>query len=218
MEHFALKTPCSPETGWGGDQNVLPGATLRRWGCGAVAGLDLVRYLSKTDPGRSGDFFAAGEDYAARVSRFSRRFVPVLPGFGVNGLVLALGVDRFFRKYRMPFTARWGVRQRALSAAIGDMLARDIPVVLAIGPNFPRFWQKHGLKLYAPVPGGEPRAALAVRAHYVTVIGMEGDWLQAVSWGRPYALRLSELEAYARRHSLGLFCSVLRVRRRRRRG
>lgn len=48
----------------------------------------------------------------------------------------------------MPYSIHWGAQSGSLFENIELMLESDIPVILAVGPNFPLFWQKNNLPFY----------------------------------------------------------------------
>ena len=205
---------------FGGNQMSLASNSMREVGCGVIAALDLLLYLCRFHPGCSCDFFAeAAEDgcideqeYNALAQELSRRYFPVIPKLGINGIMLAGGLNRFFRRYRLPFRAAWGIGSGRLFADIEDMLARDIPVILSVGPNFPLFWQKHELNFYASRPDGSIFRACSIKAHYVTVTGIDEQRLYISSWGRAYSIDRGEYMDYIRRRSGSVVSNVVKVR------
>ena len=139
-----------------------------------------------------------------------KRYFPILPRFGMNGLALAFRMNRYFRRYRMPYRAAWcSSRSRSLKA-MAAMLDRDIPVILSVGPDFPLLWQKHPVDLY--VRPGDTAPAHRVRAHYMVVTGMENGWLTLSSWGRQYYLPLAAWEEHHKYHSGYLVDGIVFIR------
>ena len=159
---------------------------------------------------------AAGEDgqsiplsvYNSFASRLHRGFLPLIPGRGINGLMLTGGLELFFLRWRMPYSIHWGARSGSLFENIELMLMRDIPVILAVGPNFPLFWQKNTLSFYCREPDGTLVKSCAARAHYVVVTGMDEDWLRISSWGREYYINRGEYTAYGKKHSIPILNSI----------
>lgn len=199
----------------GGDQRWLKSPAAQKYGCGIVAAADLLLYLHRYGEGQS-DFFRGipkdavpWELYDYCADRLRKRYFPLLPPFGLNAWVLAAGLNRFFREYRLPYRACWGVAPGRLWAKTEAMLARDIPVILCIGVNFP--FPKHKLGLYQ---GEEPRQAGSTRAHYVTVTGLDGEWMTVSSWGQVYKVRREEFDRYRYRHSCGLYTNIVHIERR----
>lgn len=201
---------------YGGNQLLLSDETERSVGCGVVAALDLLLYLSRyhgasvrlPEIPSAADVVSSAE-YARLAHALRRRFLLLIPGHGISGLALAVGLNRCFRKNALPYAAAWGVPYRRLWAEMESMLGRDIPVILAIGPNYPRLWQRHALALHE-----NGREGAAARAHYVTVTGMDDERLRVSSWGRRYEIRRDEFLSYAKKHSARLFCNILVIRRR----
>ncbi len=222
MEH-ALRHPYLRVSGpggvtYGGSQRRGRAAHMRRWGCGVIAAADLMLYLSLHRPGCRGTLFAGAPPaeeidldwYNDRADRLRRRWLPVIPWHGINGLALAFGVSVCLRRQGIPLHARWGVRPGRLWARIDRLLDADIPVVLSIGGGFPCFWKKDRLPLY-PAP---EKCAPAARtsAHYVIVTGADENWLRISSWGRCYYINKAEYCLYTERCSAGLLCNILDIR------
>jgi len=149
------------------------------------------------------------EDYEALLKQMQRKYLPIVPPFGMSGLVLALGLNRCFRERGVPLRARWGCSRKKMEERLKGMLSADLPAILAVGPNFPLLWQKHRVALYRRDGQDNWVAAAKVKAHFVTITGWEGDWLTLASWGRTYRMRWSEYESYIRRHSGGLVSNLL---------
>ena len=146
--------------------------------------------------------------YNSVAARLHRGFLPRIPGRGINGLMLTGGLELFFLRWRMPYSIHWGARSGSLFENIELMLMRDIPVILAVGPNFPLFWQKNTLSFYCREPDGTLVKSCAARAHYVVVTGMDEDWLRISSWGREYYINRGEYTAYGKKHSIPILNSI----------
>ncbi len=192
------------ETRTGGNQRWASDKTMARCGCGVVAALDLFLYLT----GQSGAPIPWAE-YEQKLAVLRKRYLPLLPGWGIDGFTLAFGLNRLLRKEALPYRARWGLRGKKMLPRMAHMLAEDIPVILGVGMNFPKFWQKNRLPLYE----GEACTAGA-RAHYVTVRAMDEERLTVSSWGRTYYIKTHELLQYIKAHSNYMLCNVLWVERR----
>ena len=225
MMRHELKNPYisvsnGPVISYGGNQMCSPNKTERKVGCGAVAALDLFLYLFRYHLGRDQadralPFPAAWpmdqEQYLALLRFFRKKYFPLIPGHGINGLSLALGVNAFFLKNRLPFLAVWGVPYRKLWDAIREMLERDIPVVFSVGPNFPVFWQHHKLRFYVRRADGDYVPGPQTHAHYVTITGMDEQWLQIASWGRRYYIRRDEYMDYVKKYSARFVSNILYI-------
>ena len=194
---------------------------VRRCGCGIIAATDLLLYLSKWRAHGAVDFFDGLLDgpipfpaYTACISRMNRRYFPMIPYSGINGLMLMAGMQRFFREQQMPYSARWCFSPGKLWTRTEDMLRRDIPVIMSVGPNFPKIWGNRRVRFYVRSVEGGFIPAAAARQHYFTVTGMDADWLQISSWGRLYYLNRREFADYIRHDSLDFVSNVLLVKQR----
>lgn len=200
----------------GGNQRLLRSPTLRKCGCGVVAGLDLARYIYLNHSDMPSDFFRGMPrhqqmspllyDICAR--RMQVHFLPVIPPIGTNGPALSLGLNRYFRQYGIPLTAHWGVAPEKLWYAAAEQLAQDLPVILSIGRPFPKFWSEKKVALYR-----NERVACRTNAHFVTILALDDTWAWVSSWGRMYAIRRSEFDRYRQKESNGLLCNLLVLRR-----
>lgn len=200
---------------YGGNQNWLSDATAQKVGCGLVAAVDLLIYLHRYNGGSAGFFSKLPADpipadiYDYYAARLRKRYFPLASSFGLNAFLLALGMNRFFRANQIPYRARWGTPGKKIWGTVQSMLERDIPVILCIGINFPLPWGKEQLPLYTREKDGEYRRATATHAHYVTVTGMDGEWLRVSSWGGEYHIRRAEYDRYRKEHSCGLYSNIL---------
>ena len=181
--------------------------SYRRCGCGAVAALDLLRYLT-------GEASTPLARYNEALSRVCRRYLPLIPNRGINGLELALGVNRMLLEKKLPYLAVWVFSGAKLFDRVREMLERDLPVILSIGPNFPRLWEKEKLRFYTRSADGRYLPAASTRSHYVTVTGLDEEWLQISSWGRRYYISRAEYAAFVKQHSSYLFSNLLYLKRR----
>lgn len=203
--------------GFGGCQTRLSTKTLRRCGCGLVCALDLLLYLHRCRPACALPFLAKAAaahpvpypQYEEAAAFLRRRWLPLVYPFGTTGRVIAWGLNRCFAKYGLPLRARWGVGWDSLFETIAAMLQNDLPVVLAVGQNFPFPWGRHRMKFYVAAPDGQYRSAARTKAHFVNVTAIEEGWMQVSSWGRVYYISCEEYRQYALRHSCRRFCNIL---------
>ena len=136
----------------------------------------------------------------------------MIPKLGINGFMLAGGLNLFFRRYSLPYRASWGIGSGRLFEQIELQLVQDIPVILSVGPNFPLFWQKNELTFYAAFSDGSLRPSCRIKAHYVTVTGIDEKCLKISSWGREYYIDREEYMSYIRRHSGSLVSNIVKIR------
>lgn len=206
---------------YGGNQQRSSDHIIKKCGCGVVAAMDTLLYLQArchwTDVSALGCIDGAvpiaGEKYDSCLIAMRKDYFPLLYPLGTSGLSLALGMNRFFRRHRLPFHGTW----RPATAKIRDemelMLDSDIPVVCAVGAKFPKFWEKTGLSLQVADGLGQLRPAANARAHFVTVTGMDNEWMQVSSWGRKYYVSCGDFLRYARESSNPLLCGILYMER-----
>ena len=135
---------------FGGDQRASTDAVMRRCGCGIVAAADLLLYLHRHHP----DCFLpplrnapmqrplAQAEYDRLLGHLRARYFPIVYPFGTNGAALAHGLNRIYRRCGVPYRARWGVSADRFWKTMEQMLEDDLPVILAVGMNFPKVWAK----------------------------------------------------------------------------
>lgn len=200
---------------YGGNQSWAESKSIQRCGCGLVAAADLLLYLHARHPELGGlreisrSYPIKREDYE-RLLRRLERFMPLLPPFGMNGLTLTAGLEAYFLRYKLPYRIRWGVPSKKLFEKTEEMLRRDIPVILAIGPNMPILWGKERVKFYAHTPMGYVPHSSA-KSHYVTVTGIDDKYLHISSWGRSYYIDRAEYVEYAKKHSSWIVTNIALV-------
>lgn len=217
LKHSFIRVHTEKGKSFGGNQEWLPYGFLKNAGCGVISATDTLLYLcsyheacKKHRPVIDPDFLTQ-ERYLQTTMQMRRYYLPVIPYFGMNGLTLAAGMNLFFRRKKIPFHASWGVPGERLCAALDEMLENDIPVILSIGPNFPKIWKKEKLTLYIKRNDGAYIAASSAIAHYVTVVSREGSWLKISSWGKEYYISLMEYRAYRKRYSSSLVSNLVYI-------
>lgn len=204
---------------YGGNQRLSKDPVIKKCGCGIVAALDTLLYLCYSrrwscvlEPGEiteSGPI--PHELYEESLAALKKNYFPVMYPLGTNGFALALGMNRFFKKHCLPFHASWYAAGRRLWERMGAMLSHDIPVIVAVGQNFPRFWERKGVSLQIMDSNGSPRPGASARAHFVTVTGLDTDWMQLSSWGVKYVVKRSDFMRYALKNSSPLLCGMLYI-------
>lgn len=197
-----LRIETKSGTSFGGNQSWFPYKFLQKSGCGIISGTNVLLYLE----GRREMSQAEYMDFAKRLWK---RYLPVLPGVGMNGLTLAMGLNRYFIRQKLPYRACWKISGKKLLSRIDLMLSEDIPVILAVGPDFPKFWKRETLKLYAKTKDGNYAAVTKTRAHFVTVTGREDLWLRISSWGKEYYMNIPEYREYVAKHSSFLVSNII---------
>lgn len=204
---------------FGGDQQRCGDRVLQSCGCGVIAALDLLLYLNRwhrdADIPEFAGLAAASPlpqaDYERALGRLRRGYFPLFYPLGMNGLALSVGMNRFFRRHRLPYRARWSVPKAELWQRMEAMLQQDIPVILAVGPNFPRFWQKKRVNFCRATPEGNHVPTVSAMAHFVTATGLDEEWITLSSWGSRYYMSREDFARYTRECSTPLLCSILYV-------
>ncbi len=201
---------------YGGNQTWSENPVIKKCGCGVIGSLDVLIYLGRhhcTFSKLPSEGAIALSEYDRLCTGLSKRYIPLLPPFGTNGVALACGLNLIFRKYRMPFHASWRISEKCLFGTVETMLDQDIPAIISIGANFPLVWQKNRVTFYRKDGMGIMRKAASAKAHYVTVTGSNEDWLQISSWGREYYINKAEYMQYVKKHSSSIISNVLYVDR-----
>ena len=198
-------------TSVGGSQMWSENPVIRKCGCGAVAAFDVFRYLTRNDPSQPGFREWDQTAYCQELKSLTQHYFPLLYPSGINGLMLVAGLNRLFRHHGLSWRARWVTSGNKLFKRMEQMLSADIPVILAVGPNFPLLWQKHGLLFYHRNRHGVLQTTSRVRGHYVTVLAIHDAWMTVSSWGRKYEVSIPEYKEYVRQYSSTLFSNIVLI-------
>ncbi len=200
----------------GGNQRLFDNATMRGYGCGVIGGADLLYYLALTRPnwatpytGQPTSNEVSFEQYERLCSRLRSSFMPIIPHFGKTGPALAAGLNSYFSRYRIPCHAKWCVGHEKLFERIEEMLKNDLPVIFSVGANFPLFWGKHRVRLYTRAEDGSMRPTASTRAHFMTVTGIDDDFLQVSSWGIEYYISRSEYIGYTKKYGSSVTSNIM---------
>lgn len=221
LQHPYIAVARDGHRSYGGGQQYSDNNMIRRCGCGIIAATDTLLYLQRYhNHGQIpllDDCLQEGplpvSVYHELIFQMRRQYFPLIPYLGVNGLMLAAGMQRFFRHYDLPWNCHWCFSHRELWGRIESMLKEDLPVIMSVGPNFPLIWQNEKACFYVKLPDGTFRPSSGARAHYFTVTGMNDSWLRISSWGRRYYLNRQEFEHYARQHSSPVVSNILYIER-----
>lgn len=201
---------------YGGNQTWSENPVIRKCGCGVIGCLDLLLYLGRYHCAGlwlPAEWPVAQKEYDRLCVELSRKYFPLLPPFGTNGVALACGLNGIFRKKHMPFHASWRISEKRLFGTVEAMLDENIPAIISIGTNFPLVWQREGVTFYMKDGTGAVRKAASARAHYVTVTGSDDAWLRLSSWGQEYYMDKAEYKHYIEKHSSSIISNVLYVER-----
>ena len=205
LNHPYIQIANGRHLSYGGSQMSSEHAVIRKCGCGPVAALDTVWYLEHRGDTEPLPLLT----YNTELNVLCRRYFPLVPPFGINGLIFVLGLNRLLHDRKIPYRARWMVSGSRLWARVEDMLRRDLPVILSVGPNFPAFWQNNRLPFYVCDSSGSFTRATATKGHFVTVTGLDETWVQISSWGRKYFINRMEYERYTKANSCYAFSNLV---------
>lgn len=206
------------EKSYGGNQRLFDNPTMRGYGCGVIAGADLLFYLALTRPGWATPYThlpeneeLSFESYERLCSRLRHDFMPVIPRFGKTGPFLAAGLNAYFSRYGIGLRARWCIGHSKLFERIEEMLRADIPVIFSVGANFPLFWGKHRVNLYSRGADGAMQPSASTKAHFMTITGMDPDFLRVSSWGREYYISRREYLGYTKRYGSSVTSNIMYI-------
>lgn len=203
---------------------------IRAFGCGLISAVDILSYLEqkenaegeKTDDAEE---YISLEHYREKINEFERIHFHVSYWLGIPGTRLARKMNRFFRKKKLPYRAKWGMSGKKLLPRLKEMLDADIPATLGVGPGF---FRKDRLGLYVTkldkggeIEYGNLRYSIKRRGttkdHYVTVTGIieddERTLLEISSWGRKYYIDYNEYTAYVKKCDNYIFSNILYIRK-----
>ncbi len=190
---------------YGGNQAWFPYRFLRKTGCGVISAADVLLYIGGKEKVSEKEYM----DFAKKLWLY---YLPVIPGFGMNGLTLMLGMNRYFINQSLPYRACWKLSGRKMLRRIDKMLAKNLPVILSVGPNFPKFWGKEKLNFYIKTRDRKYIPAVKTSAHFVTVTGRDGLWLKISSWGKEYYIDIREYKEYVKQYSSPLVSNIIEIR------
>ena len=193
---------------YGGSQMWSDNPTVKICGCGPVAVLDTLLYLTHRQESPM-----SLADYNRMLEELSKRYFPLIRPFGINGLLLAAGMNRLLRRYRLPYRAFWAISGRKFWSRVEELLCQDLPVIFSVGPNFPAVWQKHRLPFYRKTAEGVYILSSSAKSHYITATGIDSEWLRISSWGTEYYINRKEYDEYIRKYSTAIVSNILMLRR-----
>ena len=217
LRHSYCSVAVEKGASYGGNQGWFLERWMRESGCGVIASADLMVYLHRHHSRLKQPRFSVvpmeGEiplGTYLRIGTFLRKgYFPLIPKIGLSAPLLVVGLNRLFHANNVPLRAGWCVLGTKLWSQMEQQLQADYPVILAIGANIPFIWQKHKLALYRKDARGEYRVHTSVKAHYITVTGMDDTWLRVSSWGQEYYIRRKEYTAYVKKHSSFLVSNMV---------
>lgn len=223
LKHSLLTIQKGKRLTCGGSQMLSEDKTMRRCGCGVVSAMDVLEYLHRCHADGRSEFFRRAPDghftweqYEPYAGQLRRKFLPLFYPVGINGISLAAGLNHYFRRFQLPYHARWSAPRGKFWLCMETMLLQDIPVILSIGVGFPNLWHRHRLAFYRMAADGTYHRASEACSHYVTVTGLTEEWIRISSWGREYFIRRKEFEEHVKNDSRELLSNLVYIRKRER--
>lgn len=204
---------------YGGNQAASGNKNIARCGCGIVSACDLFLYMHRYVSFCSCPWFIGLEkDEPIPIETYNelleklKVFFPIIPPFGINGPLLVLGINLFFKRFSYPYKAIWGIKGNEIRRRTEEMLSNNIPVIISVGPNLPLIWQKYKTSMYVKNRDDTYRKATSVSAHYMTVTSIDDEWICVSSWGRKYYIKIDEYREYVSKHSSSLVSNVVIIK------
>ena len=137
-----------------------------------------------------------------------KKYIFVIKGLGLSGILMSWGLNRYLRKKKLPYRARWGCMPWKIWQKTEEMLKADIPVILAVGANFPIIRGRHKINLYDKRKEGYVTVD-RISAHFVTITDMDEEWIGVSSWGAKYYINKKEYIRYVILHSNWILSNIL---------
>ena len=218
LSHDFFEVDDGRSISYGGSQNMYNSPRERANGCGIAGGADIILYSEAV---KSADYIVSKDRFIELSSILKKKYIPIIPGRGVNAFILAMGLNRYFRKNGINYRSRWKWTRFKKWENVERMLKDDIPVILAIGNNFPIVWGKKELNLYvkdekeAAVTTDEQvfKKSSGVYGHFVVITAIDGNVLTVSSWGKKYYINIEEYDMYVKKHSIHLYCNILSIKK-----
>ncbi len=202
---------------------------LHNYGCGTIATADMFLYLALqnealqspiTEAALQGTAQVKYDNYDPFIRQINNEYTKTRRIIAVLGTKVAKAINTYSERYGFGLTAAWmwKLTYYDMLDLIEEMLKKDIPVILAIGPNTPNLWGRKGIPFYErkeieyvePKEKGEiPKKPYYyqvrlnnINGHYITVTAIVKDdvtariMLRISSWGRQYYINYEEYRDY----------------------
>ena len=205
---------------------------LHNYGCGTIATADLFLYLAlqKKSYRTALTEFIMNEDkinfvdYVPYLRTINDEYTKTRRYLAVLGPTVASAINSYSNHYGLGLKAtwKWSLNYYDMYELIEDMLWKDIPVILAIGPNTPNLRGTKGIPFYElkEIDYQEPKEDNSdaseevskpyyyhavkqnINGHYVMVTALIKDevtgriMLRISSWGKQYYINYEEYRDY----------------------
>lgn len=207
IKHPFLTVNSGKETAFGGNQAWFSREFLKKYGCGIIGAADVLLCLQENERIEKTEFLKFSE-------HLWKYYLPVMPKYGMNGLTLMFGMNRYFGKQKLPYRCFWCFSKKKLFSRMDTMLEQGIPVILSIGPNLPKLWGNEKLTFYRKTEKGNYVPAVKTKAHYVVVTARDHQWIEISSWGEKYYISLNEYHMYVKQYSSYIVSNIICIQKR----
>lgn len=247
--------PVIKDTGisYGGNQMWFPSSNwyskdyiIHNYGCGTIAIADMFLYLAlQSNEMQTPETFIALRDlgkieydnYDSYVRIIHNEYTKTRRFLAVLGPKAANAINSYSDIYDLGLDAKWKwkLTYYDMYDMIEEMLDKDLPVILSIGPNTPNLLGKKGIPFYElreieyqdlkeegkenNKPYYYKTAHQNVNGHYVTVTAIVKDdvagriMLRISSWGKQYYINYEEYRDYVENLSGTFTSSIVYVKR-----
>lgn len=132
---------------------------LHNYGCGTIATADLFLYLALQNKAMKTPVTEIAlhqgnpikyENYQTYIRLINNRYTKTKPIIAVLGIKIASVINDYSDTYGLGYQAswQWKLTYYDMLDMMEEMLSKDIPVILSIGPNTPKLWGKKGISFY----------------------------------------------------------------------
>ncbi len=154
------------KTSYGGSQMWFPKSNwnsiehiIHTYGCGTIATADMFLYLALQKKEINTTVTAIAlqdsiqilyDNYLSYVLEVHNKYTKTKRYLAVLGPSLARAINNYSNQFSLGYVAtwKWRLSYYEMLDQIESMLSQDIPVILSIGPNTPKFWGRHGISFY----------------------------------------------------------------------
>jgi len=216
-ERFLLKNKyISVNNSYGGSQTYfredkgLLNHNRVKGGCGVIAILDVVLYLSGNTA------ISNTSSYKKLFKQTSRNILWIPVSFGINFVQETLGLFNCLRKNNISKRCRWCFSLSKMYERIENMIKNDTPVILCI-PKPISIGNKKGRKYVLPFYDNNLNVISGASGHYVVVTGIYEDtttsqiYLSISSWGRKYYIGLDDFISYSKKTPFRILGNIMTI-------
>lgn len=170
---------------------------IHHYGCGVIAMLDFCIYKGLAERPKN------RQEYMNRIRCMERRWMHIIPGFGISPYFYAFFANLYFRFHYIPYRFRkiWvsgslKMREEKFAKRIREQLKEDLPLIFAVGPVVPWSGKKGRITLYRLYGEKLIASGQKVKSHYMTILGLQREndqwYLQLATWGEIRYMRLAD--------------------------